>query len=144
VIDIKFSKNSIKIYEKNATDKDFTGNVNSVELRVIYDMIFECAASNDDNKKMTITKYNNRVEIMFNVFYGKHFSYNFQIVAMQKTANENDLLSMMSSMQCDIMELKKKNDELIQKTNLQDDFIKFTLCNGLIDFHDVPFNIDIQ
>lgn len=33
---------------------------------------------------------------------------------MQKTANENDLLSMMSSMQCDIMELKKKNDDLVE------------------------------
>jgi len=55
VIDIKFSKNSIKIYEKNAAQKDFTGNVNSVELRVIYDMIYECVTSNDDNKKMTIT-----------------------------------------------------------------------------------------
>jgi hypothetical protein len=63
---------------------------------------------------------------------GKHFSYNFQIVAMQKTANENDLLSMMSSMQCYIMELKKKNNEMMQtqKENVKKFAEKFTLIAG--------------
>jgi hypothetical protein len=114
LIYVKFSKNNIKIYEKNATYKDFTGNVTFVKLNIICDMIYEYVTSNDDDKTMTINEYDDDIEIIFDVFYGKHFSYNFQIKISQKAANENDLLSIMSLMQNDIMELKK-NKKKMQK-----------------------------
>jgi hypothetical protein len=121
-IHMKAIQNNIKIYETCATIETIIGNVNTCELNVVYDMIYECATSHD-NTKITIVELDENIVVDFNVFYGKNFYYNFQVKVLQKTATQNDLLNMMSTMQNNIAELQKEKNILDTKLQVMNIFM---------------------
>jgi hypothetical protein len=123
-VDVEAKINNIKIYNKQVYHDDFIGNVSALELNVIYDMMIECGLRNNVNKTIRVEESNDDILVDFNVSHGKHFNYHFQIEVPQKTANENDLVEMMSSMQSQIMKLQRENIKLKQEVTLLTEHIQ--------------------